>query len=277
MAAIWKGTIAFGLVSIPIELHPAVREDRPRFRLLHASDKSPVHYERVCERDGKTVPWSDLVKGFEYAKGRYVVLTRDDFRAAAVEKTKRLDIIDFVDGAAIDDRYFDNSYYVVPTTGGDRAYAVLREAMRKTGRVGIGKVVLRDTQHLTELSVVGDALVVTMMRFAAELVDADRFKFPDGKSVRPQEVAMADQLITALTSKWDPSQYRDDYQSNLMRIIHAKTEGKEAKLVAEKPSADAEVVDLMERLKQSLAGKGGKRGAHPARRRAPARRRRRAA
>ncbi|HSP97114.1 MAG TPA: Ku protein [Candidatus Dormibacteraeota bacterium] len=274
MAAIWKGTIAFGLVSIPIELHPAVREDRPRFRLLHASDKSPVHYERVCERDGKTVPWSDLVKGYEYAKGRYVVLTKDDFRAAAVEKTKRLDIIDFVDGAAIDDRYFDNSYYVVPATGGDRAYAVLREAMRRTGRVGIGKVVLRDTQHLTELSVVGDALVVTMMRFATELVDASRFKFPDGKSVRPQELAMADKLIEALTSKWDASQYRDDYQTNLMRIIHAKTEGKEAKLVAEQPAAAAEVVDLMERLKQSLAGKGGKRAAHPARRRAPARRRR---
>jgi DNA end-binding protein Ku len=149
--------------------------------------------------------------------------------------------------------------------------------MRKSGRVGIGKVVLRDTQHLTELSVVGDALVVTMMRFAAELVDASRFKFPADKSVRPQEVAMADQLIAALTSKWDPTQYRDDYQSNLMRIIHAKTEGKEAKLVAEEPSADAEVVDLMERLKQSLAGKGGKRAAHPARRRASTRRRRSAA
>ena len=274
MAASWKGTISFGLVSIPIELHPAVREDRPRFRLLHAKDKSPVHYERVCERDGKAVPWSDLVKGYEYSKGHFVVLTKDDFRAAAVEKTKRLDIIDFVDGGAIDDRYFDNAYYVVPTAGGDRAYAVLREAMRKTGRVGIGKIVLRETQHLVELSVVEEALVVTMMRFAGELVDASHFHFPTAKAVRPQELAMADQLIEALTAKWDPSQYTDDYRANLMRIIRAKTAGKEAKLVAEEPETDAHVVDLMERLKRSLTGK---RASSPTRRRAPARRRRRAA
>ena len=277
MAAIWKGTIAFGLVSIPIELHPAVREDRPRFRLLHASDKSPVHYERVCERDGKTVPWSDLVKGFEYAKGRYVVLTKDDFRAAAVEKTKRLDIIDFVDGAAIDDRYFDNSYYVVPATGGDRAYAVLREAMRKTGRVGIGKVVLRDTQHLTELSVVGDALVVTMMRFASELVDAEPIPVPRRQVGAPQDVAMADQLIEALTSKWDASQYRDDYQSQ-SDAHHPRQDQGQGGEAGRRGASGRRRGRGSDGAPQAEPRRQG-RQAHgpPGRRRAPARRRRRAA
>ena len=198
MAAIWKGTISFGLVTIPVELHPAVREDRPRFRLLHAKDKSPVHYNRVCEREGKAVAWDDLVKGYEYSKGHYVVLTKDDFRTAAVEKTKTIDILDFVQAGEIDDRYFENSYYALAGTGGDRAYAVLREALRKSGRVGIGKIVLRDTQHLAELSVVDDALVLTMMRFQNELVDAGKFRFPAAKMVRDRELSMAEKLIDNL-------------------------------------------------------------------------------
>ena len=258
MAAIWKGTIAFGLVTIPVELHPAVREDRPRFRLLHAKDKSPVHYDRVCEREGKAVAWDDLVKGYEYAKGHYVVLTKDDFRTAAVEKTKTIDILDFVDASAIDDRFFDHAYYALPGTGADRGYAVLREALRKSGRVGIGKIVLRDTQHLAELSAVDDALVLTMMRFASELVDSDRFRFPDAKLVRDRELSMAQQLIDSLSAKWEPDQYTDDYRANLMRVIQAKVKGKEPHLESEETPHDAQVVDLMERLKQSLEGRGRK-------------------
>ncbi|MDX2169449.1 MAG: Ku protein [Deltaproteobacteria bacterium] len=266
MAAIWKGTIAFGLVTIPIELHPAVKEDRPRFRLLHATDESPVHYDRVCEREGKPVAWADLVKGFEYTKGHYVVLTRDDFRTAAVEKTKTVDILDFVPAGAIDDRFFDHAYYAVPGTGGDRGYAVLREALRKSERVGIGKIVLRETQHLAELSAVGDALVLTMMRFATDLVDESRYRFPAASSVRPRELAMAEQLIDSLTTDWDPAQYKDDYRANLLKIIHAKVEGGEAKLHSEAPQRDAHVVDLMERLKQSLASRGKRtRAATPSR------------
>ena len=133
MAAIWKGTIAFGLVTIPVELHPAVREDRPRFRLLHAKDKSPVHYNRVCEREGKAVAWDDLVKGYEYSKGHYVVLTKDDFRTAAVEKTKTIDILDFVQATEIDDRFFENSYYALP---GPAATAPTRCCAKRCARAG---------------------------------------------------------------------------------------------------------------------------------------------
>src|SRR5687768_4371869 len=169
--ALWKGSIAFGLVNIPIELHTAVRNHRPKFRMLHAKDKSPVRFERVCVRDGTPVAWEDLVKGYEYSKGRFVVLSKEDFQAAAVEKTRTVDIIDFVKSDAIDDRFFETPYYLVPAKGGERAYALLREAIKASERVGIAKFILRDAQHLAALEVIGDALVLTVMRFADELVD----------------------------------------------------------------------------------------------------------
>src|SRR4030095_11513917 len=141
--AIWKGSIAFGLVNIPIELYSAVRDHRPRFRLLHAKDESPVHYERICQSDGKAVAWEDLVKGYEYEKGRSVVGTRDDVKTAAVEKTKTIDILDFVDPKDVDERYFETPYYLLPGKGADRAYALLREAIRASGQIGIAKLILR--------------------------------------------------------------------------------------------------------------------------------------
>src|SRR3990170_2659099 len=134
--AMWKGSIAFGLVNIPIELYSAVRDHRPKFRLLHAKDESPVSYERVCQNEGKPVAWEDLVKGYEYEKGQFVILTKDDFKTAAIEKTRTVDIIDFVKADEIDDRFFETPYYLVPSKGGERAYALLREAIRDSGRVG---------------------------------------------------------------------------------------------------------------------------------------------
>src|SRR5437899_1014218 len=163
--AIWKGSISFGLVNIPIELHTAVRDHRPKFRLLHAKDKSPVKFERVCIRDGQTVAWEDLVKGYEYSKGHFVVMTKEDFRAAAVEKTRTVDIVDFVKAEEIDDRFFETPYYLVPVKGGERAYALLREAIRDSKRVGIAKFILRDVQHLAALEVIGEAMVLSVMRF----------------------------------------------------------------------------------------------------------------
>src|SRR3954447_10815743 len=137
--ALWKGSISFGLVNIPVELHTAVRNHRPKFRMLHAKDKSPVRFERVCITDGRPVAWDDLVKGYEYAKGHFVVLTKDDFKAAALEKNRRIDILDFVKSADIDDRYFETSYYLVPSKGGEQAYVLLREALKETERIGIAK------------------------------------------------------------------------------------------------------------------------------------------
>src|SRR6185503_9635060 len=202
--SIWKGSIAFGLVNIPVELYSATRDHRPKFRLLHAKHGSPVHYERVCQSEGKAVGWEDLVKGYEYEKGQFVVLTKDDFKTAALEKTKTVDILDFVDPADVDERYFETPYYLQPGKGADRAYALIREAIRDSGKIGIAKIILRDAQHLAALEAIGEALVLTMMRFADELADLADFKFPHKADIRPAELKMARQLIDNLAAKWDP-------------------------------------------------------------------------
>jgi DNA end-binding protein Ku len=258
--ALWKGSIAFGLVNIPVELHTAVRDSRPRFRMLHAEDKSPVKFERVCAREGKPVAWEELVKGYEYEKGRFVILTKEDFRTAALEKTRTVDIRSFVKPEEIDDRFFESAYYLVPAKGGERAYALLREAIRETGRVGIATIVLREAQHLAALEVVKDAMVLTLMRYAEELVDEKAYEFPSARDVRAPELKMARTLVENLADDWKPEQYTDEYRENLMKIIKAKLKGKEPRLTEHVEPRQAEVVDLMERLRQSLQGAGTTKG-----------------
>lgn len=257
--ALWKGAISFGLVNIPIELHTAVRDHRPRFRMLHASDKSPVRFQRVCQREGKPVAWEDLVKGYEYQKGRFVVLSKEDFQAAALNKTRTVDIVDFVKADEIDDRYFETPYYLTPARGGERAYALLREAIRESGRVGIAKFILREAQHLAAVEVIDQAIVLTVMRFADELVDEKQFEFPAAAGVRKSELDMARMLVENLAADWDPSKYTDAYRDNLLKIIQAKVKGKHVELEALEEPRQAEVVDLMERLRRSLEQAGGKR------------------
>ena len=256
--SIWKGSIAFGLVNIPIELYSAVRDHRPKFRLLHAKDESPVRYERVCQTEGKPVGWEDLVKGYEYEKGHFVVLSKDDFKTAALEKTKTIDILDFVDPKEIDERYFETPYYLQPGKGADRSYALLRDAIAKSGKVGIAKIILRDAQHLAAVETIDDALVLTMMRFADELADLAEFKFPAAKDVRPGEMNMALQLIESLSASWEPEKYTDEYRDNLMRVIKAKLKGKKPKLQERDTPQQADVVDLMARLRASLETKAGR-------------------
>lgn len=279
---IWKGSIAFGLVNIPVELHTAVRDHRPRFRMLHATDKSPIQFSRVCARDGKPVAWDDLVKGYEYSKGHFVVLTKEDFQAAALEKTRTVDIIDFVDSDEIDDRFFETPYYLVPSKGGERAYALLREAMRDTKRVGIAKFILRDALHLAAVEVIDEALVLTLMRFADELVDTGQLSLPSASAVRKQELEIAKTLVANLNAEWNPSKYTDEYRDNLMRIIEGKMKGKKVHLEAAAEPREAKVVDLMERLRASLAqtktAKAGSRSqVKPAKRTGARKRSRRAA
>ena len=259
--AIWTGSLSFGLVNIPIEVHTAVRDHRPHFRLLHAKDRSPINFERVCQKDRKTVAWEDLVKGYEYEKGRFVVLTKEDFETAAIEKTRRIDVLDFVETDAIDDRYFDKPYYLTAKKGGEAAYALLREAMNEAGRIGIAKFVMRETQHLAAIEGIGDALVLSTLRFADELVDTSSLTFPSGKNLKKADLSMARMLVENLAAEWDPAKYADDYQENLMRVIKAKMKGKEPDLVVEERSRDSNVIDLMERLRQSLDQSGGRRGA----------------
>ena len=257
--AIWTGSLSFGLVNIPIEVHTAVRDHRPHFRMLHATDRSPINFERVCQKDGKSVAWGDIVKGYEYEKGRFVVLEKGDFEAAALEKTRRIDVLDFVEADAIDDRYFDKPYYLTAKKGGEVAYALLREAMNESGRIGIAKFIMRETQHLAAVEGIGDALVLSTLRFADELVDARSLSFPSGKNLKKSELTLAKTLVDNLAAEWDPDKYKDDYQENLMRVIKAKMKGKEAKLVADERPRDSNVIDLMERLRESLGQSGNGR------------------
>jgi DNA end-binding protein Ku len=253
----WKGAMTFGLVSIPIEVHTAVRDKQLRFHLLTAKDHARVKYERVSEKSHKPVAWNDLVKGYEYSKGRFVVLTAEDFEAAALEKTRTIDILDFVQADDVDDRFFDKPYYVTPGAGGDRAYALLRETIREAGKIGIAKFVLRERQHLAAVEVIENALVLSTLRFADELVPASEFSFPSAKGQRPGDLKVARMLVNELTAEWSPEKYTDDYRQNLMRIIDARKKGQEAKLEPEAQDRGSNVVDLMERLRQSLEAGGG--------------------
>jgi DNA end-binding protein Ku len=253
MAAIWKGSLAFGLVNIPVELRTVIRADHISFRLLHEEDLSPVKYEPVCQADGEPVPWNEIVKGYEYEKGKFVVLTDADFKAAALESSKTIDILDFVQQDEIDPRYFETPYYLVPSKGAEKSYALLREAIRTSHAVGIGKIIIRQAQHLVGIKVLGDALVLEIMRFSNELVNPGEYSFPGRDVVRPQELKMAEQLVQNLAEPFDPSRYTDDYRANLMKVIKARMRGKKIKL--EEPAGeavDSNVLDLMSRLKASL-------------------------
>jgi DNA end-binding protein Ku len=259
--ALWQGSLTFGLVNIPVEVHRAIRDHRPHFRMLHKKDLSPVRMDRVCIEEGHPVAWEDLVKGYEYEKGRFVVLTKEDFRAAALEKTKAIEIVSFVDATQIDDRYFETPYYLVPGKNGDHAYALLREAIKASGRIGIGKFILREAQHLAAVEVIDKALVLSVMRFADELVDTGDFRFPAATKPAGQELKMAQMLVENLASDWDPGMYNDQYKDNLMRIIQGKLKGKkDVRLESDTTKRPATVVDLMERLRQSLEHTGKARG-----------------
>jgi DNA end-binding protein Ku len=254
MRPIWSGALTFGLVNIPVRLHSAVQaKDRVSFRLLHEKDLSPIRYERVCQKEGEAVDWKEIVKGYEYAKGKFVVLDEADFKAAAIESSKTFEVMDFVKADEIDPRFFDTPYYVMPAKGGEKPYALLREAIKRTGTVGIGKITMRSNSlHLAGVKAVGDALVIEIMRFADELVDLEEMTFPKDDNVRPQELQMAEQLIANLTETFDATKYVDDYRANLMKIIRAKMKGKAIEIEEPEERESTQVVDLIARLQESL-------------------------
>ena len=270
MATIWKGTLSIGLVTVPVELKRAIRdEERIHFHMLHDDDMSPIRYERICAKDGAVVPWQDVVKGYEYRKGKYIVLTDEDFKTAALSASSTVAVREFVPASSIDPRYFDTPYFLIPGKGGEMAYAVMREAIRKTETIGLGTIVMHQREHVAGLKAVGNALVLELMRFADELVEEDAYTFPSTREVRSQELAMARQLIDGLKAEFRPGQYHDQYHANLMKIIRAKMKGTHAALKEpERAEGDAKVIDLMERLQQSLAGNArrGKGGARRGRR-----------
>ncbi|MCC6989151.1 MAG: Ku protein [Acidobacteria bacterium] len=269
--SLWKGLVNFGLVNIPVELHPGSRDHTPRFRLLHRTDLSPIKMERVCQTDGKPVAWDDLVKGYEIEPGQFVAVTQDDFKTAALERSRSIDITAFVPLDAIDARYWDTPYLAVPGKGAEHSYALLAEALQKSGRAGIAKYVMRQRQHLAALVAVDGRLVVSTMRFPEDLVALP--EAPAKPKLAARERELAAQLIEGMAAARDPDQYRDDYVPALMKVIEAKAEGAPVKAPKGKPAAPTNVSDLVARLRASLeaAGQSGG-GKTPERKRAVTRR-----
>jgi DNA end-binding protein Ku len=254
MRAIWKGSISFGLVNIPIALYPATRKEELKFRLLRKSDFSPVNYKRVAEKDGKEVPWNQIVKGYEYDKGQYIVLKDEDFQRVDLEATQTVDIQDFVDLDEIDPMFFYKPYYLEPQKGGDKAYALLRDSLQESKKVGIAKVVIKTRQYLAGVKPEDGALVLELMHFAEELADTSKLHIPKKVEVGKREMNMATQLIDSMSSKWSPEKYRDEYREALMEVIEEKVEagGKEIEEKPKKAPKPTKVIDLFEVLQKSL-------------------------
>ena len=257
--AIWKGSISFGLVNIPIALYPATRREELKFRLLRKNDLSPVNYKRVAEKDGKEVPWDQIVKGYEYEKGRYVVLKDEDFERIDLEATQTVDIQDFVDQEEIDPIFFYKPYYLEPQKGGDKAYALLRDALKDSSKVGIAKVVIKTRQYLAGLKPEDGALLLELMHFADELADPEKLHVPKKLEVGKREMTMAKSLIDSMSSKWEPHKYKDDYREALMEVIEEKVEagGKEIEEKPKKAPKPTKVIDLVSVLQKSLEQTGG--------------------
>ena len=251
----WNGSISFGLVSIPVALYPATRRDELSFRLLRKSDQSPVNYKRVAEVDGKEVPWDEIVKGYEYEKGKFVILKDEDFKRVDLEAAAQtIDIMDFVEVGEINPMYFQKPYYLEPQKGGDKPYALLREALTASGKIGIAKVVIRTREHLAGVKAQGDAIILEIMHFGDELVDADSLKFPKASLAREREVAMAKKLIDGMTEKWKPEKYEDEYKTQLMAMIEEKVKNPKAEHPApKKTKKPSNVIDLMSVLEESLS------------------------
>ena len=259
MRAIWKGSISFGLVNIPIALYPATRREELKFRLLRRSDLSPVNYKRVAEKDGKEVPWDQIVKGYEYEKGKYVVLKDEDFERVDLEATQTVDIQDFVDVDEIDPMFFYKPYYLEPQKGGDKAYALLRDALKGSKKVGIAKVVIKTRQYLAGVKPEDGALVLELMHFADELADTGKLHLPKKVEVGKRETNMAKSLIDSMSAKWNPEKYHDDYREALMEVIEEKVEagGKEIEEKPKKAPKPTKVIDLVSVLQKSLEQTGG--------------------
>jgi DNA end-binding protein Ku len=268
--AIWKGSIDFGLVNIPVRLYSAENSNRLSFDLLDKRDFSRIRYRRVNETTGKEVPWDDIIKGYEYKKGEYVALSDADFARANVEATQTISITDFVDASAVSPLYYDKPYYLEPLKNGQRAYVLLREVLHDTGKVGIAKVVIRSRKHLAMVLAEGPALILELLRFPDELRDASRLDLPKaaskGTATSAQEIKMAERLVESMVGKWQPEKYRDDYRDDLMKIIDQKVESGKTKVVENTmPAAPraqrGKVIDIMHLLRESVeqASKRGSR------------------
>lgn len=268
--SMWKGAISFGLVHIPVEMYPAVSDKGLDLTMLDRRDFSPVGFKRYNKGNQKEVTWDDIVKGYEYADGEYVVLSEEDLRRANPEATQTIDILAFVDAGQVPLLYYDQPYFLAPGKGGDKVYALLRATLQEAGKIGIARVVIRVKQHLAALVCVGDTIVLNTLRYADEIRDAGELKIPESgaknAAISDKELKMAMALVEGMSEDWHPEQYHDTYREDVMALVEKKIEAGQTKTITlpgaeqERP-ATSNVIDLVSLLQASLGKKGAPAGA----------------
>ena len=260
--ALWKGAISFGLLHAPVSLHPASRQDEIDFDWLQRDTLRPVGYKRVVKETGEEVGKDDIIKAVKY-EDRYVVLSDEEIKSANVKSTHTIDIVGFTDAAGLDFLFFETPYYIAPARGGEKVYALLREALLKTGRIGVALVVLHNKQHLAALIPTERAIVLNTLRWAAEVRDTDDLDLPEAglkaAELKPKELTMATQLIESMTEGWDPAQFKDSFRDDIMAMVKKKFEAGDAEKISdikvEVPEETGSDIDLAELLRQSLQGR----------------------
>jgi DNA end-binding protein Ku len=280
---VWKGSISFGLVSVPVELYAAEGRNDISFHLVDSRNSARVRYERVNEETGEEVPWDKIVKGYEYSDGSYVLLSNEELEHANREMTRTIDIEQFVDVKDIDVRFFDRPYIVVPGKNGDKGYVLLREALSKTKMAGVATIVVRARQHLAALMVQDEALLLILLRFKQELRDIGDFDIPGGdlrkSKVSAKEVDLAAQLVEGMSAKWNPAKYHDEYRDELMKLIDKKIKSGKTEVIEEpeedETEAEPKTLNFMDVLKRSVAAQTKSRGVkkRPAKKKAASRKR----
>lgn len=251
MRPIWSGSLSFGLVNIPIKLYSATAGKELDLDILHKKDMSPIRYARVCREDGKEVPYEEVVKGYEYRKGDYIVLTDDDFEKVNLKKTKSIEVIEFVDEKEVDVIYPEKPYYLEPDRGADKAYIVLREALKKSGKVGVGRYVLRDREHLGIIKPMGNFLIFDQIRYAQEIESPSQLSVPNAIKLQKDELDMALNIIDQMTKPFKPESFHDTYRNELDDMLKQKAKGIKPRMKGKEMEA-TKAKDLMEALKQSL-------------------------
>ena len=251
MRPTWKGSISFGLVYIPIAVYPATREEKISFRQLRKTDLSPIRYKKVADADMKEVAADQIVKGFEYEKGRYIILNDEDFEKVRIESTHSIDITDFVDLERVDPKFFYKPYFLEAQKGGEKAYALLHKALSGTGKIGIAKVVISNREYLAAVKPDGLFLILELMHFASEVLTPEELSRPT-TALNDKELKMAQTLIDSMSSEWEPDKYRDEYRSAVMELIEQKAKNKELPAAPAQAPRSTNVVDLVKVLQESI-------------------------
>ena len=252
MRAIWSGSISFGLINIPVKLHSAVQTESLDLDMLNKEDLAPIRFARIDTQTGEEVDFKNIVKGYQYAKGKYVVITDEDFEAAAPQKSKSIDIVQFVKSEAIDPVYFEKPYYIVPAKGAEKSYHLLLQALEKADAAGLAEFMLRNREHVCAIRAYNGTLILAQMRYQEELKAAPEVALPKKDKITGKELELALKLVEQLTDDFNPAAFKDDYMAAIKKVIKAKAAGKKIRIAEPKEEKTAKVKDLMQMLKKSL-------------------------